>query len=109
MFVSENEGKDWTLAETHVESVAWDESFVPAKLIVQRQEPGGKSILRSSKSKFLSATGTVVELENVEEFEVKNDYKFATRKIDDEVRMIFYSASSSVKKCIYLLFDTKGL
>lgn len=91
MWVSQNYGigDSWKKVQEHVKGVAWDESGVPPVLYIQREEPSGMSMILSSQSMFLDPKDTHVVLSNVDEFQIKDDYKFATRKIANVRKMLF--------------------
>ncbi len=72
-------GVTWTRVQTHVKSVAWDESVVPTNLYIGREEPNLQITVVSSSSVFLDPADTRVVLTDIEEFEVKDQYIFATR------------------------------
>ena len=59
--------------------MAWDESVVPTNLYIGREEPNLLVTVVSSSSIFLDPTDTRVVLSDIEEFEVKDEYIFATR------------------------------
>lgn len=81
MWVSQDYGRSWKKVQEHVKAVAWDEVVLPPVLFIQREEPSGLSMILSSESLFLDPKDTVVVLNNVDEFQIKDDYKFATRRV----------------------------
>lgn len=83
MWVSQDYGKTWKKVQEHVKTAAWDETVVPALLFIQREEPSGMSLVLSSESLFLDPKDTHIVLTNVDEFQIKDQYKFATRKTKD--------------------------
>lgn len=68
------------MAQEFVKSISWDESTNPAKLYIQREEPDEHSVVITSESLFTDHGDHVVVLLEVEEFEIKDDYMFATKK-----------------------------
>jgi hypothetical protein len=81
MFVSQDFGRSWLKVESHVKSLAWGEDGeVPATLYLQREEPSGRSVLLSSPSLFLEQMELTSVLDDIDEFEVKGEFKFATTR-----------------------------
>ncbi|ODM93787.1 Sortilin-related receptor [Orchesella cincta] len=85
MWVSTDYGKSWNKVQEHVKSLSWgDEAVMPANLYLQREEPapgpGERSIILRSNSLFLDAKDTQVVVTGVEEFEIKDDFMFATKQ-----------------------------
>jgi len=69
--------------QQHVKSVAWDESVIPPKLYLQRGQPNGRSVIISSDSLFLDPKDTIVVMDEVDEFQIKDDYMFATQHVNN--------------------------
>ncbi|CAG7729089.1 unnamed protein product [Allacma fusca] len=80
MWISKDFGASWTMAQDFVKSVSWDESSHPAKLYIHREEPGEKSVVLTSVSSFVEHGDVEVKFAEVEEFEIKDEYMFATKK-----------------------------
>ena len=80
MWVSQDYGKTWSKVQEHVKTVAWDKSVFPPKLFIQREQPSGKSIIISSGSLFMDPANSSAVLMNVDGFQIKDNYKFATWK-----------------------------
>lgn len=85
MWVSIDFGKSWTKVQEHVKLLAWDESVTPANLYLQREEPSQsgentRSVILKSDSLFLDPKSTEIIITGVEEFEIKDDFMFATRQ-----------------------------
>lgn len=90
MWISQDFGQTWKRVQQHVKSVAWDESVIPPKLYLQRGEPNGRSVIISSDSLFLDPKDTSVALADVDEFQIKDDYMFATQR-KNNVRCTYFA------------------
>ncbi|CAL8091762.1 unnamed protein product [Orchesella dallaii] len=107
MWVSIDYGATWTKVQEHVKSLSWgDESVMPADLYLQREEPapgpGERSIILKSNSLFLDAKDTVVIITGVEEFEIKDDFMFATKQKENGTYDLLISyKQSQFKKAIF--------
>ena len=95
MWISIDFGNTWSKVQEHVKSLFWDESVMPALLYLQREEPsrtgaevGSRSVILKSDSLFLDAKNTEVIITGVEEFEIKDDFMFATKFVGN-VRKTF--------------------
>lgn len=85
MYVSIDFGKSWTKVQEYVKGVSWEESKFPAVLFVQREEPSTtpgieNTVVLKSTSMFLEDKDTEVIISGVEEFELKDDFMFATKQ-----------------------------
>jgi hypothetical protein len=80
LWVSQDSGRNWKKVQEHVKAVAWDESVVPPVLFIQREQPSGMSVIISSDSLFLDPKDTHIVMSNVDEFQIKDDYMFATQQ-----------------------------
>ncbi|ODM87301.1 Sortilin-related receptor, partial [Orchesella cincta] len=109
MWVSIDYGKSWTKVQEHVKSLSWgDESVMPANLYLQREEPspgpGERSIILRSNSLFLDAKDTEVIITGVEEFEIKDDFMFATKQKENGTYDLLISyRQSEFKKAVFPL------
>lgn len=92
MWVSINFGKSWTKVQDHVKSLAWDETVTPSVLYLQREQPDAtttgegetseeivRTVILKSNSLFLDDKDTEVIIAGVEEFEIKDEFMFATK------------------------------
>lgn len=92
MWVSQDYAKTWTKVQEHVKAVSWDETVVPPVLFIQREEPSGMSVIISSDSLFLDPKDTQVLMSNVDEFQIKDDYMFASRKNSNVSSILYYKS-----------------
>jgi len=98
--VSLDFGLNWRLVEESVKSVAWDESVVPTTLYLGRGEPNKLVTVLSSTSLFRNPEDTHVLLTDVEEFDVKDEYIFATKRnaVSHSIVIVFNSSLVSRRK-----------
>ncbi|XP_046384462.1 sortilin-related receptor-like isoform X2 [Ischnura elegans] len=85
LWVTKDFGSTWTLVQEYVKAYFW--SNLPGEkqlLYVEREEPTGSSTVLSSPSYFQDEELTKVVLKDVEDFEVREDFMFATKKAGEK-------------------------
>ncbi|KAJ8869547.1 hypothetical protein PR048_028538 [Dryococelus australis] len=87
LWITKNFGESFEKVHEYVESFYWIGGTASGasddiKLAVQRVEPSGVSTVLVSSSMFESPHDAKVLIKDVEEFQVKGDYMFATRRVD---------------------------
>ncbi|XP_063217852.1 sortilin-related receptor-like [Bacillus rossius redtenbacheri] len=86
LWITKDFGQSWNKVHEYVESFYWIGSLNGAdggiKLAVQRLEPSGESTVLVSGSMFQTPRDAQLLIKDVEEFQVKGDYMFATRRVD---------------------------
>ncbi|XP_046384173.1 sortilin-related receptor-like [Ischnura elegans] len=85
-------GSTWTLVQEYVKAYFW--SNLPGEkqlLYVEREEPNGSSTVLSSPSYFQDEVLTNVVLKDVEDFEVREDFMFATKKTGEKSLDLYIS------------------
>ncbi|XP_046384186.1 sortilin-related receptor-like isoform X2 [Ischnura elegans] len=85
LWVTKDFGSTWTLVQENVKAYFW--SNLPGEkqhLYVEREEPTGSSTVLSSPSYFQDEDLTKVVLKDLEDFEVRKDFMFATKKAGEK-------------------------
>ncbi|XP_071441297.1 sortilin-related receptor-like isoform X2 [Hetaerina americana] len=84
LWVTKDFGRTWSVVQEYVKAFFW--SSLPGEkqlLYVEREEPTGSSTVLSSPSLFQDDYTTVV-IKDVEDFEVREDFMFATKKTGEK-------------------------
>ncbi|XP_061637060.1 sortilin-related receptor isoform X1 [Phyllopteryx taeniolatus] len=88
LWKSDDFGETWVLIQEHVKTYFWgvEPYDPPTTVVVQRHEPQGVSIILSSTDFFQSEQNRKVILEQVDSFQLREKYMFATtaRKLSAE-------------------------
>uniref|UniRef100_A0ABM0M9V2 Sortilin-related receptor-like n=1 Tax=Saccoglossus kowalevskii TaxID=10224 RepID=A0ABM0M9V2_SACKO len=81
LWKSEDFGESWVKIQDNVKSFWWGVEPDPAtRLYIERQEPGQTSTVLYSDDYFSSQRTESILLQGIEDFEVRDEYLFATRK-----------------------------
>ncbi|XP_077396383.1 sortilin-related receptor [Festucalex cinctus] len=80
LWKSDDFGETWVLIQEHVKTYFWgvEPYDPPTTVLVQRHEPQGVSIILSSTDFFQSEQNRKVILEQVDSFQLREKYMFAT-------------------------------
>ncbi|XP_046384183.1 sortilin-related receptor-like [Ischnura elegans] len=121
LWVTKDFGSTWTLVQENVKAYFW--SNLPGEkqlLYVVREEPTGSSTVLSSPSYFQDEELTKVVLRDVEDFEVREDFMFATKKAGEKnldlyishkrkpfVKAVFNSETNNLKYHVVEVSDGK--
>ncbi|XP_046384172.1 sortilin-related receptor-like isoform X2 [Ischnura elegans] len=92
LWVTQDFGSTWTLVQEYVKAYYW--SNLPGEkqlLYVEREEPTGSSTVLSSPSYFQDEVLTNVVLKDVEDFEVREDFMFATKRAGEKSLDLYIS------------------
>ncbi|XP_046891253.1 sortilin-related receptor isoform X1 [Hypomesus transpacificus] len=92
LWKSQDFGQTWILIQEHVKAYFWgvEPYDPPTSVLVQRHEPQGESSILSSTDFFQSEQNRRVILEQVDSFQLRDKYMFAT-----STRTLFGSHESS--------------
>ncbi|XP_046384175.1 sortilin-related receptor-like isoform X2 [Ischnura elegans] len=107
LWVTKDFGSTWTLVQENVKAYFW--SNLPGEkllLYVEREEPNGSSTVLSSPSYFQDEELTKVVLKDVEDFEVREDFMFATKKAGEENLDLYISHKR--KPFVKALFNSES-
>ncbi|XP_042228900.1 sortilin-related receptor-like isoform X2 [Homarus americanus] len=81
LWISENFGESWRIIGMFVKSYYWSETTFPPTLYVEREEPSGSASVVSSTELFRDGTRPTTVITGVEDFEVKDEFLFAVKKV----------------------------
>ncbi|XP_014768390.1 sortilin-related receptor isoform X1 [Octopus bimaculoides] len=81
LYLTKNFGDSWTLVQENVKAFFWGQGKYdnPNNIYVERIEPNGHSTVVLSTNFFLGSQLALIS--GVEDFEIKDNYMFATKKI----------------------------
>ena len=83
LWFSDNFGVDWSLVKEFVKSYFLDTSTYPTTLYVEHERPGRDNIVMSSTSMFADLSDVQAVIVNVEDFELRDDFMLATRRLNE--------------------------
>ncbi|XP_038610031.1 sortilin-related receptor isoform X2 [Tachyglossus aculeatus] len=83
LWKSDDFGQTWIMIQEHVKSFAWgtDPYDKPTTVYVERHEPSGSSTILRSTDFFQTRENQEVVLEEVEDFQLRDKYMFATKVV----------------------------
>ncbi|XP_020710796.1 sortilin-related receptor isoform X2 [Athalia rosae] len=79
LWLTRDFGKTWIIIQEYVKAFFWT-TTQPKALLVERNEPSGVNTVLSSTALFQTPRNFTVVISNVEDFQVRGDYMFATKK-----------------------------
>ncbi|GAB1604830.1 sortilin-related receptor-like isoform X2 [Argonauta hians] len=81
LYLTKNFGDSWILVQENVKAFFWGQQKYdnPDNIYVERKEPNGHSTVVLSTNFFLGTQKALIS--EVEDFEIKDNYMFATKKI----------------------------
>lgn len=84
LWMTRDYGQTFSVVQEYVKAFFWSNSDTdgqPRILYVEREEPSGTSTVLASSTMFEGHNYTVL-IRGVEDFQVRDDFMFATKKVD---------------------------
>uniref|UniRef100_A0A669Q0W2 Sortilin-related receptor n=1 Tax=Phasianus colchicus TaxID=9054 RepID=A0A669Q0W2_PHACC len=105
LWKSDDFGQTWIMIQEHVKSFSWgvEPYDKPNTVYIERHEPSGTSTVIRSTDFFQSRENKEVILEDVDDFQLRDKYLFATKA----VRLLGSSQPSSVQ--LWVSFNRKPM
>ncbi|KAG4075464.1 hypothetical protein HA402_015117 [Bradysia odoriphaga] len=114
LYFTTNFGETFTLLQTNVKSIVWSSGDgLPIHLYIERKEPTNtSSVIFMNASDLLKNQPQKYNLliENVQDFHIKKDFMFATRKVLNNTQLhISYKRGRFVKADFQTELEIKGI
>ncbi|NXP41491.1 SORL protein, partial [Leiothrix lutea] len=105
LWKSDDFGQTWIMIQEHVKSFSWgvEPYDKPTTVYIERHEPSGASTVIRSTDFFQSRENKEIILEDVEDFQLRDKYMFATKS----VRLLGSSQPPSVQ--LWVSFNRKPM
>ena len=81
LWFSSDFGMSWSVVREFVKSWFLDVATSPTTLYVEYETPGQDNVVLSSTSMFTKTDDSRVVVANVEDFELRDDFMLATRRV----------------------------